>query len=685
MQVTAMDANRRETADFSATPDDGAPAGPDDARAESPPGGSSRRSSRFVYAGGDRPLPGYVIKRGIGQGGFGEIYYALSDAGKEVALKLIRRNLDIELRGIRQCLNLKHPNLLALHDIRKDAEGDTWVVMEYVGGENLDDALAAHPEGMPLPMALAWFHGLAAGVGYLHDRGLVHRDIKPGNVFSDEGIVKVGDYGLSKFISCSRRSGQTESVGTVHYMAPEVAGGRYGREIDIYAMGIILHELLTGRVPFDGETVGEVLMKHLTAQPNLEALGEPYRSVIAKALKKDPAERYDTVEAMLADLPIPNRIPAGGVQLPSQPGASAGANDNPGSPGTQGSDNAGQWAPAWAAEDDEEPVLRAVRRGARSLLDAWHRANLNTPARVVLILVGLFVLLSQLGTLIPALIALAVVYAGYRLVRWLALPPKGAAWAASPSAVATPPPSPQPPPVHRNADARHKHRRRWHRTRDEAVQPLLVRSPKERLAELLTAMLLSAPIVLIGCAVIMLIVSYGGHVPTPEQVTWLGCVALAGTWAVLLPAKYWEGTTGEPLVRRLLMLVIGLALGCLAFGLGEFLLVDLPPSSQFPPPPDYRLPPSFYAPDGSPLGPAFIAVFGTLLALMRWWQQADPLRSARLRFWPVIISMLAAGLVAALWHFPQPWLPMVAAVMSLAVQLASPWVPQHERVKRLDN
>ena len=79
-------------------------------------------------------MDGYTIKRGVGHGGFGEVYYATSDAGKEVALKLIRRNLDVELRGITQCLNLKHPNLIALYDIRQDDQGDTWVVMEYVSG-----------------------------------------------------------------------------------------------------------------------------------------------------------------------------------------------------------------------------------------------------------------------------------------------------------------------------------------------------------------------------------------------------------------------------------------------------------------------------------------------------------------------------------------------------------------------
>ena len=180
-----------------------------------------RASGRFVYASGARPLAGYTIKRGVGQGGFGEIYYAVSDAGKDVALKLIRRNLDVELRGIRQCLNLKHPNLLSLFDIRQDDQGDAWVVMEYVADQNLESILAAHPNGLQPQQALAWIHGIGAGVAYLHDRGIVHRDLKPGNIFCDEGVVKVGDYGLSKFISCSRRSGHTESIGTVHYMAPK--------------------------------------------------------------------------------------------------------------------------------------------------------------------------------------------------------------------------------------------------------------------------------------------------------------------------------------------------------------------------------------------------------------------------------------------------------------------------------
>src|SRR5215472_15737645 len=212
---------------------------------------------KFMYASGARPLQGYTIRRGLGRGGFGEVYLAVSDGGKEVALKLVQRHLNVELRGVGQCLNLKHPHLVALYDIRKAENDDNWIVMEYVAGETLDQVLARHPQGMPEQEVLVWLQGLGEGVGYLHDHGIVHRDLKPGNLFVENGVVKIGDYGLSKFISLSRRSGQTESVGTVYYMAPEIALGRYTTEMDQYAPGVILYKRLTGRVPSDGETPRE--------------------------------------------------------------------------------------------------------------------------------------------------------------------------------------------------------------------------------------------------------------------------------------------------------------------------------------------------------------------------------------------------------------------------------------------
>jgi hypothetical protein len=227
------------------------------------------------------------------------VYYALSDGGKEVALKLVRGdNLEVELRGMAQCLNLKHPNLLALYDMRTDPQGDHWVVMEYISGEPLSAVLNRHTQGLPVDLAQQWFLALARAVAYLHDHGIVHRDLKPGNIFLEMGTVKVGDYGLSKFISSSQHTAQTQSVGTVHYMAPEIATGNYNKQIDIYAAGIILYEMLTGRVPFDGETTGEILMKHLTSPPDLSKLPADYANVVGKALAKNPAHRYPTMNEM---------------------------------------------------------------------------------------------------------------------------------------------------------------------------------------------------------------------------------------------------------------------------------------------------------------------------------------------------------------------------------------------------
>src|SRR5713101_5783168 len=104
---------------------------------------------RFTYSSGARPLEGYTRKRGIGRGGFGEVYFAVSDGGKEVALKLGRGDRDSEVRGVSQCLNLKHANLISLFDLTSDLHGDKWVVMEYVSGEPLSVVLARHPEGLP--------------------------------------------------------------------------------------------------------------------------------------------------------------------------------------------------------------------------------------------------------------------------------------------------------------------------------------------------------------------------------------------------------------------------------------------------------------------------------------------------------------------------------------------------------
>ncbi|MCH8054327.1 MAG: serine/threonine protein kinase, partial [Planctomycetes bacterium] len=256
----------------------------------------------FTFKHGDRPIEGYEIKRGLGRGGFGEVYYAISDGGREVALKYLHSFQDIELRGVSHCINMKSPNLVSIFDVVKNDDGECFVIMEYVSGPSLRDMLIAEPEGLGTEKATFFLREIARGLSYLHERGIVHRDLKPGNIFYEEGYVKIGDYGLSKFIAASAAGAQTQSVGTVHYMAPEVGSGRYSSSIDIYALGVILYEMLLGKVPFEGQSTGEVLMKHLMEQPEVDQLPQPFPGVIRKALAKDPNDRYASVKLMIEDV-----------------------------------------------------------------------------------------------------------------------------------------------------------------------------------------------------------------------------------------------------------------------------------------------------------------------------------------------------------------------------------------------
>jgi len=670
------------------------------------PGGSRASAEpevRFTYPSGSRPLAGFTLKRGVGHGGFGEVYFATSDAGKEVALKLIRRNFDVELRGIRHCLNLKHPNLLSVFDIREDEKEDKWVVMEFVNGERLDDAIAAHPDGMPTEQALAWIHGMGAGVAYLHDHGIVHRDLKPGNIFSDEGVVKLGDYGLSKFISCSRRSGQTESVGTVHYMAPEVANGRYGKEIDIYALGVILYEMLTGRVPFDGESVGEVLMKHLTAKPDVSMLAEPYRSVVARALEKDPAKRFGNVSELLAALPQPADPQARAGAWSAAARAAAGA--------AAGSIPLATSVPE-ATADDEEPILAWVRQTCRKVYLAWQESNLDTPTKIVLLVAGLLILSFTAGGWVPSAVFLLAAYGCYWLVRAIVLsvmPPRHRrhryscssahyqpASDSPPQRQATPPPKPAParapgtpPQPVQQGGSPFAPAGRWHRVRhatmplwaqrERPADVLVLKSTRERITELLGSMLAGALCAITMCVVMVMLYSFKAHAIQPPQVwAWLMLSSVLGAWAVLIPSKFWEGSRGEVLVRRFVMMVVGLGVGVLAGGLGALLKVHLPYDPGFAEPHKYVLP-GFYA-GGTPMLLAYMACFGTLFLVIRWWRAADPLRATRLSLWSMVFCVVMGWLIAALWLFPQPWLAMVACAISVSVQLSSPWL--HPRRRR---
>ena len=574
------------------------------------------RVMKFTYASGTRPLDGYTIKRGIGVGGFGEVYFATSDAGKEVALKRILRNLDVELRGVRQCLNLKHHNLIALWDIKYDKDGEAWVVMEYVPGESLKDVIDRNPNGLPIEEVKTWFAATAAGVSYLHDHGIVHRDLKPGNIFLDHDIIKIGDYGLSKFISCSRRSGQTESVGTFHYMAPEIGKGVYGKEIDIYALGIILHEMLTGQVPFDGESSQEIIMKHLTAEAELDHISDPYRRIIRTALAKDPDRRYENVSDMLADLAGEPIVKRSTIEATSNSGSSS----RPMIIGPNGSSET-----LFIGDDDHSDI---VMGDVQEVVTAQPVPEPQKPSQHRV-----------------APLASSQHYSG---------------WQQNSQAPSSQRPS--------------RRQRRRINSKEVLREYLQNRPQADRLAELTGSLLLAAVV----CAVICLLgVAVSASSTSPIQwwqlYTWLALTSTGGSWAILTISKFWEGNKGEAIHRRFIMLVAGLALGAFSFFAGESLLMVQWPARRVE-----HLHEMYQ--NGAPLLSAYLVFLASLFVILRWWKQADPIRTFRYNFWDTLVCGLTAWVLFLIWQFPA-WGIVVAVAISIAVQLAAPWMNPNQRNK----
>jgi eukaryotic-like serine/threonine-protein kinase len=262
-----------------------------------------------------RVLAGRYTLRGLlGHGGMADVELAHDGVlDRQVAVKILHQRYAEDpqflarfRREAQSAAGLSHPNIVAVYDTGEE-DGRPFIVMEYIAGRSLAEILKS--EGV-LPHRAAEIGADAAGaLHYAHERGLVHRDVKPGNIMvSEEGQVKVADFGIARAVNAETVTQTAMVFGTAAYIAPEQAQGEpVDRRTDVYALGCVLYELLTGRQPFSGESAVTLAYKHVSEAPapprqlNPEVAPE-LEAVVLKAMAKDPAARYQTCRELQADL-----------------------------------------------------------------------------------------------------------------------------------------------------------------------------------------------------------------------------------------------------------------------------------------------------------------------------------------------------------------------------------------------
>jgi serine/threonine protein kinase len=264
----------------------------------------------------------YRIDQLIGNGGIGAVYAATHEfLHRAVAIKVLRSDLVSDpiamsrfVREARAAARVEHPNAVHVYDFGPLESGGAYLAMEFIGGVSLRQLLVHHGP-LNLDQAFDLIVQAAAAIGAAHDQGVIHRDIKPENMMVRVGAtgraeLKVVDFGIAKLLSSDTATQITrpsELIGTPKYMAPEqVAGEEIDQRIDLYALGVVLYEMLAGRAPFEG-TFGEVVGKHLYAEPPaLSAVGiqvpEGVERVLLHALAKDPDERIASAPEFVREL-----------------------------------------------------------------------------------------------------------------------------------------------------------------------------------------------------------------------------------------------------------------------------------------------------------------------------------------------------------------------------------------------
>src|SRR4051794_10702423 len=256
----------------------------------------------------------YRVQRRIGSGGMADVYLA-DDAqlGREVALKVLHRRFSRDREFVERfrreasaAAGLQHPNVVSVFD-RGEYDGTYYIAMEYLPGRTLKDVIR---EEAPLDQLRAIAYGIQIlqAAAFAHRRGVIHRDFKPHNVMvGPDDRLKVTDFGIAR-AGASEMTETGSIMGTAQYLSPEQAQGqRVGTASDLYSIGVMLYEMLAGRVPFTGDSAVSIALKHVSESPQRLRELRPdvhprLEQAIGRALLKDPAQRYASADEFIAAL-----------------------------------------------------------------------------------------------------------------------------------------------------------------------------------------------------------------------------------------------------------------------------------------------------------------------------------------------------------------------------------------------
>ena len=257
----------------------------------------------------------YQIIRMIGEGGMSNVYLAYDTIlNRNVAVKILRGDLAEDEKFVRRfqreaisASSLSHPNIVEMYDVGED-QGKYFIVMEYLEGKTLKSLLKKRVR-LTMPEVIDIMLQLTSGLACAHESYIIHRDIKPQNIIIlEDGSVKITDFGIAMALNSNELTQTNSVMGSVHYLPPEQANGE-GSTIksDIYSLGILMYELITGTIPFKGENAVEIALKHMKENiPNLTdfdpEIPQAVENIILKACAKNPKNRYDSILDMRDDI-----------------------------------------------------------------------------------------------------------------------------------------------------------------------------------------------------------------------------------------------------------------------------------------------------------------------------------------------------------------------------------------------